>query len=125
MSEQVRAKDLDARTDLFSIGVVLYEMATGTLPFRGESSSVIFDAILNRASVPPIRLNPRLPPKLEEIVNKCLEKDRLLRYQHASDLRADLQRLKRDTESGRVTTPNAPSNGITAPTPVIAARRTK
>jgi len=99
--EQVRAKELDARTDLFSFGAVLYEMATGALPFRGESTGVIFDGIMNRTPFPPLRLNPDLPPKLEDIVNKCLEKDRNLRYQHASDIRTDLQRLKRDTESGR------------------------
>jgi eukaryotic-like serine/threonine-protein kinase len=97
--EQVRAKELDARTDLFSFGVVLYEMATGTLPFRGESTGVVFDRILNRAAVPAVRLNPDVPPKLEEIISKCLEKDRNLRYQHASDVRTDLQRLKRNTES--------------------------
>jgi eukaryotic-like serine/threonine-protein kinase len=99
--EQVRAKELDARTDLFSFGAVLYEMATGTLPFRGESSGVMFESILNRQPIPPVRLNPDTPPKMEEIISKCLEKDRNLRYQHASDIRTDLQRLKRDTESGK------------------------
>jgi serine/threonine protein kinase/Tol biopolymer transport system component len=99
--EQVRGKDLDARSDLFSFGAVLYEMATGQLPFRGDTSGMIFHAILERPPVSPVRIKPEVPPKLEEIINKALEKDRDLRYQHASDLRADLQRLKRDTDSGR------------------------
>ncbi len=102
--EQLRAQPLDARTDVFSFGVVLYEMATGTRPFRGESSGIIVDAILNRAPVPPVRLNPDVPAEWERIIDKCLEKDRTLRYTHASDIRTDLQRLKRDTDSRRVIT---------------------
>jgi len=99
--EQVRAKELDARTDLFSFGVVLYEMATGLQPFRGESSGVVAEAILNRTPVACVRLNPDIPPVFEEIIRKALERDRNLRYQQAADVRTDLQRLKRDTESGQ------------------------
>jgi serine/threonine protein kinase/sugar lactone lactonase YvrE len=110
--EQVRGKELDARTDLFSFGVVLYEMSTGSVPFRGETSGVITEAILNRAPTAPVRLNPELPAKLEDIINKALEKDRDLRYQSASEIRADLKRLRRDHSSSRVPTTDAqPAQG--------------
>jgi serine/threonine protein kinase/Tfp pilus assembly protein PilF len=120
--EQVRAKELDARTDLFSFGVVLYEMATGMLPFRGESTGVVFEAILNRAPLPPLRLNPDMPPDFEGIINRALEKDRELRYQHASDMRSELLRLKRNSESGHS---SAASSGTVAMAKAPTARVAK
>jgi len=119
--EQVRARELDARTDLFSFGAVLYEMATGALPFHGESSGVIFKAILDSVPPPPIRFNRDIPAELEQIIYKALEKDRNLRYQHASDMRTDLRRLKRDTESGRV--PTASSRAVAVVHEATAAQK--
>jgi serine/threonine protein kinase len=120
--EQVRAEELDARTDLFSFGLVLYEMATGRRAFAGDSPGTIFAAILHKTPTAPVRLNPECPAKLEEIINKALEKDRALRYQGASDIRTDLQRLKRDTDSGRSAAAVAPLSER-RPEPALAERR--
>jgi len=113
--EQARGEELDARTDLFSFGAVLYEMATGQMAFSGATNATIYDAILNRAPIPPTQLNSQLPPKLEEIIHKALEKDRDVRYQHASEMRAVLRRLKRDTESGRASAPASPRVPVQPP----------
>ena len=122
--EQAKNRDLDARSDLFSFGAVLYEMATGLLPFRGESSAMVFEAILNRAPAPAVRLNPDLPAKLEDIIGKALEKDRNLRYQVAAEMRADLQRLKRDVDSSRSVAAQAPAEqGSGIPAQTVSASR--
>jgi len=121
--EQVRGRDLDARSDLFSFGAVLYEMATGDVPFHGESSAVICEAIMNRAPVPAVRINHEVPARLEDLINKALEKDINLRYQHASEMRSDLQRLKRDTDSGRSHLSEVPVRAESGAGPASAGQR--
>jgi serine/threonine protein kinase len=113
--EQARGEELDARTDLFSFGAVLYEMATGRQPFTGSTSAIIFDAILNKPPTSPVRINPDLPAQLEGVINKWLEKDRSLRYQTASDLRADLQRFRRDTQSSKIAAVSGSSSTVALP----------